>query len=159
MIQGKSHHAESCAKTRKSSAAQNRIQGKTTVTDGLPRFAVRTRSALLATDVTLTPIQPSPSGDGAPVEIRKLLEKARVFRPGLHPHFILNCYGPRALTVRERVEALAVSDSPMPCSRVAGRTAFANASRSGQLLSEADKDGHATRPDDRTRCRSREQRA
>lgn len=30
MIQGKSHHAESRAKTRKSSAAQNRIQGKTT---------------------------------------------------------------------------------------------------------------------------------
>ena len=30
MIQGKSHHAESRAKTRKASAAQNRIQGKTT---------------------------------------------------------------------------------------------------------------------------------
>ena len=30
MIQGKSHHAESRAKTRKASAAPNRIQGKTT---------------------------------------------------------------------------------------------------------------------------------
>lgn len=31
MIQGKSHHAKSRAKTRKASAAQNRIQGKTTL--------------------------------------------------------------------------------------------------------------------------------
>ena len=35
MIQGKSHHAESRAKTRKASAAQNRIQGKTTAANAL----------------------------------------------------------------------------------------------------------------------------
>jgi chromosome partitioning protein len=129
------------------------------VTDGPPRFAGRTRTALLATDVALTPFQSSPSGEGESVEIRKLLEKAWIFRPGLCPRFILNRCGPRALIVREKAEALAVSDPPTPCSRAAGRTAFANAARSGQLLSEANKDGHATRPDDRTRCGSREQRA
>lgn len=50
-------------------------------TGGPPRFAVWMRSALLATDVALTPFQPSPSEEGASVEIRKLLEKARIFPP------------------------------------------------------------------------------
>jgi chromosome partitioning protein len=71
------------------------------VTDGPPRFAVQTRSALLATDVALTPFQPSPSGEGASIEIRKLREKAPIFRPDIHPRFILNRYGPRALMVAE----------------------------------------------------------
>jgi hypothetical protein len=35
------------------------------VTDGPPRVTVRTRSALLATDVALMPFQPSPSGERA----------------------------------------------------------------------------------------------
>jgi hypothetical protein len=50
---------------------------------GLPRFAVWTRSALLASDIALTPFQPSPSSEGASVEIRRLLEKAQIFRPDL----------------------------------------------------------------------------
>ncbi len=52
MIQGQSHHGESCAKTRKSSAAQNRIQGKTTNappvfldTPRLSLFLIRTRGS------------------------------------------------------------------------------------------------------------------
>ena len=78
------------------------------VTDGPPRFAVRTRSVLLATDVALTPFQPSPSGERALVEIRKLLEKAQIFRPDLHPDFILNRYGPRVTTACDRKSVFAV---------------------------------------------------
>ncbi len=40
-----------------------------------PRFAVRMRSALLVTDVALTPFQPSPSGEGEPVEIQQASKK------------------------------------------------------------------------------------
>ena len=48
MIQGKSHHAESCAKTRKSSVAQNRIQGKTTTAeDNRQSFAPSVTTAAL----------------------------------------------------------------------------------------------------------------
>ena len=78
------------------------------VTDEPPRFAARTRSALLATDVALTPFQPSPSGERALVEIRKLQEKARIFRPDIHPDFILNRYGPRVTTARNRKSVFAV---------------------------------------------------
>jgi hypothetical protein len=41
MIQGKSHHAESRAETRKASAAQNRIQGKTTAEPIAPSAPIR----------------------------------------------------------------------------------------------------------------------
>lgn len=57
MIQGKSHHAESRAKTRKSSAAQIRIQGKTTTTNNHPR--VLRRLAVNDGDDTLSPSRSS----------------------------------------------------------------------------------------------------
>ena len=86
------------------------------VTDGPPRFAARTRSALLATDVALTPFQPSPSGEGPPVEIRKLLEKACIFLLDNQPVvFVLNRYGPRNLIAPESAKALAEQDLPTPC--------------------------------------------
>jgi len=49
MIQWKSHHAESCAKTRKSSAAQNRIQGKTTNAPPVPLNAPGPSLSLIRT--------------------------------------------------------------------------------------------------------------
>jgi hypothetical protein len=116
---------------------------------------VRTHSALLATDVALTPFQPSPSGEWTTVEIRKLLEKARIFRAGLYTRFVLIRRRPCALIAPERAEALAERDPQAPFSRVGRRIAFVDAARSGQLLSEADKDSHAACADDRTRCRSR----
>src|SRR5216684_8648220 len=53
MIQGKSHHAESCAKTRKSSVAQNRIQGKTTADQRRQRTAWDVREVNAGRDVWL----------------------------------------------------------------------------------------------------------
>lgn len=55
MIQGKSHHAESRAKTRKASAAQNRIQGKTTSTavDNRRSFAPSVTAAALRNENTV----------------------------------------------------------------------------------------------------------
>jgi hypothetical protein len=50
MIQGKSHHAESRAKTRKASAAQNRIQGKTTAVHNPRDLRARLRAFDLRVD-------------------------------------------------------------------------------------------------------------
>ena len=129
------------------------------VTGKPPRFAVRTRSALFAIDVALKPFQPSSSGEGEPVEIRKLLKEARIFRPGLHPRFVSKRYGPRALTVLERVEARAKQDLPTPRSRVGRRVTFANVVCSGQFVWKPQRDGYAAWADDHTRCRSCERRA
>lgn len=116
------------------------------------------RSALLATDVALMPFQPSPSGERALVKIRKLLENARIFRPDLHPRFIANCYGPRALIVLERGKALAKHDPPTPCGRVGQRVAFANVARTSPFAWKPLRHGYATRADDRARCRNHKRR-
>ena len=109
-----------------------------------PRFAVRTRSARLGADVALAPCQPSPSGEGERVEIRKLQKKARFFRPGLHPRFVSNRYGPRALIVRERRKAVTKQDLPTPWGRVGRHVAFANFACSSQFPWKPPRDGHAT---------------
>ncbi len=123
-----------------------------------PRFAARTRSALLAIDVALTPFHPSLSGGKAPVDIRKLLENVLSFGNQLRASFVRNRYGPRALTVPKRAKALAKQDPPTPCGHVGQREACANIACSSHLILEAGKDGYAARTDDRARCRNHEGR-
>jgi chromosome partitioning protein len=129
------------------------------VTDGLPCFAERTRSALFAIDVALTPFQPSPSpGEGASVEIRKLLKKALSFGNQLRTSFVLNRYRPRALIAPERAEVLAERDPSTPCNRVCQRVAFANVACSSQFAWKRRRNAHAARENDRARCRNHERR-
>ena len=123
-----------------------------------PRFAARTRSALLAIDVALSPFHPSPSGGKAPVDIRKLLENVLSFGNQLGASFVRNRYGPRALTVPKRAKALAKQDPPTPCGHVGQREACANIACGSHLILEAGKDGYAARADDRARCRNHEGR-
>jgi chromosome partitioning protein len=126
------------------------------VTDGPPRFAVRTRSALLVTDVALTPPRPSSSGKGEPVELQKLLKKARTFRPDLHPRFYVNCYWSRTLIVLESAKSLAEQDLPTPCGRVGPRVVFTNVTCSSQFAWKPRRDGQAARADDRAHWRNHE---
>lgn len=51
------------------------------VVDGPPRVAALLRSVLLAADLVLIPVQPSPFDGWASAEMLKLLDEARVFRP------------------------------------------------------------------------------
>lgn len=119
-----------------------------------PRFAVRMRSARLGADVALAPCQPSPSGEGERVEIRKLQKKARFFRPGLHPRFVSNRYGPPARIVRERPKAVTKQDLPTPWGRVGRHVAFANFACSSRFPWKPPRDGLATRADDCASCRN-----
>src|SRR5260370_15583785 len=60
------------------------------VIDGPPRIAALMRSALLAADLVLVPVQPSPLDGRASGEMLKLIEEARIFKPTLRPRFFLN---------------------------------------------------------------------
>jgi chromosome partitioning protein len=127
------------------------------VTDGQPCFAERTRSALFAIDVGLTPSQPSPSpGEGASVEIRKLLKKALSFGNQLRTSFVLNSYRTRVLIALERAEVLAERDPSKPCNRVCQRVAFANVACSSQFTWKRRRNAHAARENNRARCRNDE---
>ena len=115
------------------------------VIDGPPRVAGLMRSALLAADVILIPVQPSPFDGWASAEILRLVEEARIFRPQLAVRFVLNRCPARTIIARETGDALADQDPPALCATIGQRVIFASAAQSGRLACECDADSIAAR--------------
>jgi chromosome partitioning protein len=115
------------------------------VIDGPPRVAGLMRSALLAADLALIPAQPSPFDGWASAEMLTLLAEARIYRPQLIARFVLNRRASRTVIARETIEALADHDPPALASAIGQRVAFADAARTGRLVSEIADDSPASR--------------
>lgn len=115
------------------------------VIDGPPRVAGLMRSALLAADLVLIPVQPSPLDGWASAEMLALLSEARIYRPELVARFVLNRCAARTIIARETAETLADHDPPVLTSTIGQRIAFAAAAQSGRLASELDDDTPAAR--------------
>jgi len=114
------------------------------VIDGSCRIALLMRSAMLAADLALVPAQPSPFDGWASSKILRLLHEVRLFRPQLIARFVLNRCGARTLITSEIAEALAKHEPPALASRVGQRVAFAEAARTGRLVSEVPRGEPAT---------------
>jgi chromosome partitioning protein len=106
------------------------------VIDGPPRVAGLLRSALLAADLVLIPVQPSPLDGWASAEMLALLAEARIYRPELSARFVLNRCGARTVLARETAETLADHNPPVLASTIGQRVAFAAAAQTGHLVSE-----------------------
>ena len=115
------------------------------VIDGPPRVAGLMRSALLAADLVLIPVQPSPFDGWASAEILSLLGEERIYRPQLAARFVLNRCGARTVIARATAETLADHDPPVLGATIGQRVAFADAAQSGRLVSELDEDSLAAR--------------
>jgi chromosome partitioning protein len=113
--------------------------------DGSSRSAALMRSAMLAADLALVPAQPSPFDGWASAEMLRLLQEARTFRPRLIARFVLNRCGARTVSTRETAEALANHEPPLLASRVGQRVVFADAARTGRLVSEVPRSERAAR--------------
>lgn len=114
------------------------------VIDGPPRVAGLMRSALLAADLVLIPVQPSPFDGWASAEILALLREARLYRPQLVARFVLNRCGARTIIARETAHTLVDHDPPVLAATIGQRVAFADAAQSGRLVSEATADSPAS---------------
>ncbi|WP_299174784.1 ParA family partition ATPase [uncultured Brevundimonas sp.] len=115
------------------------------VIDGPPRVAGLMRSALLAADLVLIPVQPSPFDGWASAEMLALLTEARIYRPELSARFVLNRFGARTVIARETAETLADHDPPLLASTIGQRVVFADAAQSGRLALEIDAESPAAR--------------
>ncbi|MDB5971129.1 MAG: ATPase [Hydrocarboniphaga sp.] len=113
------------------------------VIDGPPRIAALARSALLAADLVLVPVQPSPYDIWASAEMVALIREAQIFRPSLRAAFVINRRVSTTLIGREARSALA--DQPLPAllSEVRQRIVFADSVAAGQLARELDAEGLA----------------
>jgi chromosome partitioning protein len=115
------------------------------VMDGPPRIAALARSALLAADLVLIPVQPSPYDVWASAEMVSLIREAQVFRPALRAAFVINRRVSTTVIGREARNAL--TDQPLPSllSEVRQRIVFADSVARGQLARELDTDSNAAR--------------
>lgn len=115
------------------------------VIDGPPRIAGLMRSALLAADLVLIPVQPSPFDGWASAEMLALITEARIYRPDLAARFLLNRCAARTVIARETAETLADHDPPVLTTTIGQRIAFADLAQTGRLVFEADADSVAAR--------------
>lgn len=115
------------------------------VIDGPPRVAGLMRSALLAADLVLIPVQPSPLDGWASAEMLTLLAEARIYRPQLAARFVLNRCATRTVLARETAETLADHDPPPLATTIGQRIVFADVARTGRLVSERDAECAAAR--------------
>jgi chromosome partitioning protein len=106
------------------------------VIDGHPRVTALARSALLAADLVLIPVQPSPYDLWASADMVALITEAQFFRPMLRVAFVINRRVVRTVIGREARPALAGQPFPALHAEVHQRIAFAESVATGQLVRE-----------------------
>ena len=115
------------------------------IIDGPPRVTALARSALLAADLVLIPVQPSPYDVWASVEMIALVREARVFRPELRPAFVINRRVAGTVIGREARGALTDESIPVLASEIRQRIVFAESVAAGRLAAEVEPGGAAAR--------------
>lgn len=113
------------------------------IIDGPPRVADLARSAIMAADLVLIPVQPSPYDIWAAEEVVKLIEEARVFKDNLKSAFVVNRKIANTAIGRDVGEALAAYPVPVFKATVTQRVIFAEAAARGMAVHELDQDGPA----------------
>ena len=106
------------------------------IIDGPPRVYDVARSAIMASDLVLVPVQPSPYDVWAAKEIIDLMHEATVFKLNLKSAFTINRKIVNTALGRDVVEAL--GDYPIPVMKTAicQRIAFAESAAQGQTVFE-----------------------
>ena len=97
----------------------------TVVIDGPPRVNELARSAIMASDVVLIPVQPSPYDVWAAKDIVDLLREAATFKPNLKHAFVINRKIVNTAIGRDVKDALAGYSIPVLKAAVCQRVNFA----------------------------------
>lgn len=113
------------------------------VIDGPPRVTDLARSAIMAADIVLIPVQPSPYDIWAADEVVKLISEARVYKENLKCAFLVNRKIANTAIGRDVGEALAAYPVPVLTASVTQRVVFAEAAAQGLAVHEVDKEGPA----------------
>jgi len=106
------------------------------VIDGPPRVNSVARGAIMASDLVLIPIQPSPYDVWAAEETLFLVSEAKVFRDDLKSSFVINRKITNTAIGRDIYESLANYDIPTLQSVISQRVAFAESAVSGNAVLE-----------------------
>ena len=111
--------------------------------DGPPRVTDLARSAIMASDVVVIPVQPSPYDIWAAEDIVKLTTEALVFKEKLKSVFVINRKITNTAISRDVREALEAYPTPVLQASVTQRVIFAEAAAQGAAVCEIDPGGVA----------------
>lgn len=115
------------------------------VIDGPPRVNELARAAIMAADVVLIPVQPSPYDVWAAKEIITLLEEAKIYKETQKSAFVINRKITNTAIGRDVREALAGYALPVLPVAVCQRVAFAESAAQGSSVLELDGKSAASR--------------
>lgn len=108
----------------------------TVLIDGPPRVYDVARSAIMASDLVLIPVQPSPYDVWAAKEIVDLLHEASVFKGKLKSAFVINRKIVNTAIGRDVAEALAEYPIPVLKAAISQRVLFAESATQGMTVYE-----------------------
>jgi chromosome partitioning protein len=108
------------------------------IIDGPPRVTELARSIIMASDLIVIPVQPSPYDVWAAGEVVDLIVEARTFKPDLKAAFAVNRKVVNTAIGRDVKKALKCFDIPVLESAVCQRVIFADSAANGRLVMELD---------------------
>ncbi|UEM24754.1 AAA family ATPase (plasmid) [Skermanella mucosa] len=107
------------------------------VIDGPPRLTDLARSAIMASDLVLIPVQPSPYDVWATAEVVSLVKEASIYKPALKYAFTINRKVVNTLIGRDVTDALGeFEDVPVLPVSIGQRVAFAESAGGGRTVME-----------------------
>jgi chromosome partitioning protein len=115
------------------------------VIDGPPRVTELARSIILASDVVVIPVQPSPFDVWAAAETVDLIKEARIYKENLKAVIAINRKIVNTAIGRDVRDALASLEVPILEADVSQRVGFAEAVASGQTVLDTDPESTAAR--------------
>ena len=115
------------------------------IIDGPPRVTELARSAIMAADLVIIPVQPSPYDVWAAEEVVKLIDEARIYKPALNSVFAVNRKIVNTALGRDVRDALATYSVSALDASVCQRIVFAESAAQGLAAFEVEPDGPAAR--------------
>jgi chromosome partitioning protein len=115
------------------------------VIDGAPRVNELARSAIMASNLILIPVQPSPFDIWSCAEMVELVKEARILRETIHAAFVVNRKIVNTVIGRSVLKHFGEFEFPLLEAMVSQRVVFAEAAATGLTVLEAGSDSAATR--------------
>lgn len=118
---------------------------ETIIIDGAPRVYDVARSAIMASDLVLIPVQPSPYDVWAAKEIVELTKEAMPFKEKLQTVFVINRKIVNTAIGRDVSQALSEYEVPILKTQICQRVAFAESAATGETVLEREPESTASK--------------
>ena len=115
------------------------------IIDGAPQVDLMATVSIMASDLILIPVSPSPYDIWATEAMVERIENAQAVDPDIKAFFLINCFSERTTISKDTTKALDKLDLPLLKSKIGNRVIYADSAISGQSVLEDRSNTKATR--------------